>query len=831
MTATVEGGWPRAVPKCAVPERTFPSTLFGSLNDTAPRPVEWSVHDMAKELTRFTVLPNKEAAELFSPASFREGGSRRKDDVESISMLVLDADHVSALDAPIQKLEALGYVTIWYTTFRHAPEAPRFRIIVLLAQPVSAKDWEVFYPTAAKWIGEKIGVEFDRSVKDGSRFFFLPNHAPGADHRADVFHEFDGKLLDPQPMIDAGREKAEQLEAERKARRVAIDAEAKKTGKPSAIRHYIDTAIDDQLADLASVQPGTQSNALNSAAFSLASLLAGGDLLAEWPDIEGRMVHIVVNVWMFSREPWTEHAALKTIRSGYNAGVMEPRDLSCVGTWQAEDTAGGWARPQPAPEPEPETEPDHGVEPDTAEAGQKKQPETGPQLVTRRTLTDTGNAELFVELNRNVAKYAPGLDWVIWDVSRWAVDGDGRALDLTKGVAEWIRLEAERLQSEEPSEPAKASAAKQALVWAKQSESHGKRAAMLNLARVERSVVVNVGALDSDPYLLNVENGTFNLQSGVMRPHNRDDLITKMAPVTYRPGAQCPRWLEFLKRIFAGDRDLIAFVQRFAGYSLTGDTEEHAFAILFGQGANGKSTLTEVLAAIAGDYAAHTPLETFTADRQSSSTSNALARLRGARSVFGTELNAGARLAEATIKQVTGGDVISARFLYREYIEFQPRFKLWMVTNHRPRVGTDEGMFRRIRLIPFVVTIPPAERDPKLKASLLEEKSGILNWLLEGVAQWRRNRLGTCDAVRAGTNQYQADMDPLADFLEQCARIKPSARVNAGVFYQAYCEFAKQEGDKPMSHRALTRHLKLQGIEAKPGRVRTYVGIDLKEEE
>jgi P4 family phage/plasmid primase-like protien len=811
MSATAEG-WPRAAPEHVVPS-AFAVSLFKSLNDTTPEMAELTLPEMVKRLTKFGVYAERTAAPLWSPARFRDGGERCALDVVSISTLVLDLDHVESLAAPVRLFEELPYSAILHTTFRSTPEAPRCRIVLPLTRPVIASEWPFFHETALNWFSGKLGTPFD-PCKDPPRFYFLPSHAAGADHHAQVFHEWDECFLDPSPMIEAGRETAEQIEAQRKARREAAQAAAgERQARATEHDSYREAAIDKELGELVDVLPGGQNVALNRSAFSLASLLAGdGTLDAEWPDIERRMVDIALG-WPCSAEAWNERKALLPIRSGYNAGAKKPRNLSHVGAWQAE--AVGWARSEP--------------DPDAEEAREKSEPEAGPQLVRRRTLTDTGNAELFVELNCDHARYVPDLGWFINDERRWAHDSDNRILEITKRVTEHIRADADRSSGDERTDK---KWKKDANLWAKASESHGRRVAMVRLAEVERSVVLSVDALDRDPYLFNVLNGTIDLRTGDLRPHNPADLITKLAPVTYRPGAKSPRWLAFLDRTFEVDRERIAFVQRFAGYSLTGDTDEQAFAILFGTGANGKSTFVDVLSALFGGYVAHTTMDTFTTNKQGSSgASNALARLFGARLVFATELNKGARLAEATVKQCTGGDAIVARLLYKEYFEFYPRFKLWMVTNHMPRVGTDEAIFRRIKRIPFGVTIPPAERDPKLKARLLEEADGIFNWLVEGAICCLRDGLGTCAAVTASTNEYREDMDPIGDFLEQCARIRPGARVMVPDFYAAYLKFAENERDKPISKKAFTGLLNLRGVESKGGTVRVYVGVELKEDD
>lgn len=433
-------------------------------------------------------------------------------------------------------------------------------------------------------------------------------------------------------------------------------------------------------------------------------------------------------------------------------------------------------------------------------------------------LTDSGNAERLIALFGDYIRYVPGVGWMVWDDCRWNRDEADHVLGLTKDVARAIRTEADQIADDEQR--------RRTLKWAKLSESRARREAMRSLAAVEQSVVVSTRELDRDHYLLNVRNGTIELRSGVIRPHDARDLITRIANVEYDPAAECPTFISFLNTIFDSDADLIAFLQRFTGYALTGDTSEHALVMLYGTGANGKTTFIEALASIAGDYAMQANLETFTTDRGSSSASNHLARLRGARIVFRTELNAGARLAEATVKQVTGGDTISARFLYQEFFEFRPAFKLFMASNYKPHVSTDDGIWRRIRLVPFAVTIPADERDARLPERLLAESSGILNWALKGTAMWLASGLGSAAAVAGATAEYRDEMDRIGDFIASSTIAK--ARIGAGELYQAYVAFASSVGEEPVNQRRFGSLLSARGIQrARASKARFYAGIRL----
>jgi putative DNA primase/helicase len=233
---------------------------------------------------------------------------------------------------------------------------------------------------------------------------------------------------------------------------------------------------------------------------------------------------------------------------------------------------------------------------------------------------------------------------------------------------------------------------------------------MVKLAASELDFQVQPSRLDADPWLLNVANGTLDLRTGKLRSHRRSDLITRLAPVRWNPAADCPRWKAFLDEIFDEDVALIEYVQRAAGYSLTGDTSERVLLILHGEGANGKTTFLETLTAALADYAACTPTETLLAKRPDA-IPNDVARLKGARFVTASEAGEGVQLAEARVKELTGRDRVPARFLHREWFEFCPEFKLWLATNHKPVIrGTDKAIWDRIRLVPFTVRIAKMNR-------------------------------------------------------------------------------------------------------------------------
>jgi len=426
-------------------------------------------------------------------------------------------------------------------------------------------------------------------------------------------------------------------------------------------------------------------------------------------------------------------------------------------------------------------------------------------VAIRTNLTDLGNSERLVAEHGQDLRYSPGFGWLIWDGRRWRRDDDGA---VTRAMADTVRgLYAEAAELDDDKR-------KRLIAHALKSEQEGRLRAAVTLAATNRRVIVRNSELDADPYLLSVCNGTVDLRTGKLAEHSRAHLITKAAPVEFHEHAEAPTWHAFLDRVFDNDSELIQFVQRAVGYTLTGSTNEQVFFIACGPGANGKTTFLETLRAVFGEYGQQTPTETFLERRDG--IPNDLARLPGARFVAAAEVGEGRRLSEALVKRLTGGDVITARFLRAEYFEFTPVFKAWIATNHRPLIrGTDEAMWRRIRLIPFTVTIPESERDPELPAKLRAELSGILRWAVDGCLEWQRRGLKSAAAVTGATGSYRQDMDVLGVFLDECCEIDPEFKVPAGELYRAYREWCDESGERErLSQRAFADRLEERGFTA-----------------
>jgi putative DNA primase/helicase len=258
--------------------------------------------------------------------------------------------------------------------------------------------------------------------------------------------------------------------------------------------------------------------------------------------------------------------------------------------------------------------------------------------------------------------------------------------------------------------------------------------------------------------------------------------------------------------------DLIAFLQTAAGWSVSGDTSEQSMFILYGTGANGKSTFLNVIQNILGDYALSTWAETFM-KRNNDTATNDIARLRGARFVTTSETEQRKRLSEHLIKQVTGNDALTARFLYGEYFNFVPTFKIFMASNHKPVIkGTDHGIWRRIKLIPFTTRITEDKRDRYLEQKLLTEKSGILNWLIEGALRWKQEGLNVPAVITNATDEYRGEMDVIGNFLKECCVQRPGVAIRARELFQAYQDWCDENNEMATSERMFGLRLKELGM-------------------
>ncbi|HNB04641.1 MAG TPA: phage/plasmid primase, P4 family [Thauera aminoaromatica] len=402
--------------------------------------------------------------------------------------------------------------------------------------------------------------------------------------------------------------------------------------------------------------------------------------------------------------------------------------------------------------------------------------------------TDLGNAERLAHLYGDDIHYVKDWDsFLVWDGKRWARD---RTFEVDRRAAYVVR------QLYDGDEKDRA--------WAHDSESAGKLSAMVSIVRKLPGVPILHEQLDADLYLLSVANGTLDLRTGELLTHSRDHLHTKRADVIYDRKAKCPKWHEFLRTIFDGNTNLISYIQRAAGYSLTGDVGEHVLFMLYGTGRNGKSTFLMTLQSLLADYSKAISSEVLmsTGRKLDAGQQSAIASLRGARFVVSSETEEGAKFSESVAKQLTKGDIIQAKFMGRDVFDFTPTHKLWLATNHRPKTrGKDDGLWTMLIPVPFTVTIPIEKRDRTLPAQLLAERSGILNWALDGCLDWQVNRLGRPAEIDAAVNSYRKEMDQIGPFIEQCCIVGADHQVKISALRKAYESWCSETSKEPLSVR------------------------------
>lgn len=422
---------------------------------------------------------------------------------------------------------------------------------------------------------------------------------------------------------------------------------------------------------------------------------------------------------------------------------------------------------------------------------------------------DEALALRFTELHAEDLRYVAGWGrWLHWTGTRWRIDETLRTLDCARAVCR----DAAARCSDKRLAPALASA-KTAF-------------AVERLARADRQHAATTEQWDADPWLLNTPGGVVDLRTGKLRRHHPSDHMTRIAAIT--PGGACAIWRDFLHRVTGGDLELQAFLQRMAGYMLTGDTSAHALFFAYGTGANGKSVFADALSGILGEYHRTAPVETFTASHSDRHPTE-LAMLRGARLVTAVETEEGRRWAESKIKSLTGGDKISARFMRQDFFEYAPQFKLLIVGNHKPGLrSVDEAIRRRFHLLPFAVTIPPEDRDPHLRDKLRAEWPGILAWMIDGCLDYQRMGLSPPRAVVEATVAYLNGEDGFSAWLDDCCTRDSLSWAPSAKLFGSWKEWAEQAGEHVGTAKRFAQTLEARGFEPRRSSTgRGFLGLSL----
>lgn len=402
--------------------------------------------------------------------------------------------------------------------------------------------------------------------------------------------------------------------------------------------------------------------------------------------------------------------------------------------------------------------------------------------------TDSGNAFKFASMFKDKVRFDHRRGrWLVWDKHRW-IDDKGKSVKmLAIEMARTRYLESVNIQDNK----ARISEAK----WAVASEGKSKIDACLDLAKSIKPIADLGGGWDTNPMLLSCNNGIIDLTIGKIRDGKPEDAITMSTNMDYEGSATCPKWIKFINEIFFEDQEIIHYVQKALGYSITGMTKEQVAFFCFGSGANGKSVLFKTISSVLGDYAHDAPSSLFQRNAFNTST-NDVAATEFKRFLVSSETLSSTKINEQRLKKWTGGDTESARYLYGEYFSFEPTVKPWLFINHKPQVEDDSfGFWRRVRLIPFERTFAQQEQNQNLLSELKEESAGILNWLIEGCLMWQSEGLRPVpEKVNLATQAYQADNDVLADFIFSRCHLDNEWITKSRSLYNSYVDWCGEEG-------------------------------------
>jgi putative DNA primase/helicase len=450
-----------------------------------------------------------------------------------------------------------------------------------------------------------------------------------------------------------------------------------------------------------------------------------------------------------------------------------------------------------------------------------------PPSASRDFCTDLGNARRLVDQHgENIRYVAQWNQWIVWNKisRRWGIDQDGAVTRFAEETVIAILSQALTLSNQADRN--------ELLKHAMKSQSEARINAMINLARAEEGVTISAGQLDADSWLLGVQNGVVELRHDRFRLSLREDFITKSAGTAFDLYADCPNWDQFLRTITNNDRDLQTYLQRVVGYLLTGSVREEVCFIFYGVGRNGKSTFRETVHTLLGSYALAADANLMVERKTGGGATEEIARLKGKRFVAINETAENDQLNETRIKFITSQDSITARNLYGHYFDFFPTHKAALTTNHKPIIrGTDEGIWRRVHLVPFLVSIDPksVERDFR-ERRLLRELPGILNWALEGLRAYLQQGLNPPSSVLASTQDYRADMDVVGQWLAERCEQDPQASIPTGRAFSDYSAWASEEVGWSLTKLKFRRHLTDRGFAAAKGAggIRLITGLRLR---
>lgn len=534
--------------------------------------------------------------------------------------------------------------------------------------------------------------------------------------------------------------------------------------------------------------------------------------LAFWCRCDAALMDAIFRRSGLYRQKWDKRRGAKT----YGQITIDRAIKDCRDIWEPQERV---QRPAPAVPLPPQNTSNEVPAIENATVG-----ETGQRRYY--TYDDTGNALRFRDANAGLIHYnhVDGC-WIYWDGVRWASDENGEI----KRRADKMLADMAKDLKEMQDDPAY-NAYKKHL---SRSRSHRGKEGFIAEARHLEGVPVLPSEMDRAGNAFNVRNCLISLKTGRTAEHDKKYMISKLAPVTYDENAKCPRWDRFIEEITCGDKSLQLYLQRMIGYCMTAYTKEQCMFFLYGNGSNGKSVFVDTIAYMLGEYAASCQPETVMMRDRNNTARGDLARLKGARMVVTSEPNDGCRLDEGIVKQMAGGteNKLTARFLYGREFEFSPEFKIVMSTNYKPVIkGTDNGIWRRVRLIPFTAEFTKENRDPQLTEKLRRELPGILNWAIAGAVGWCKEGLPPCAIIDEAGQEYRSEMDRVQQFLDDCTTRSESSSTQASTLYKCYKAWCSEQGDRfPVGSTKFFMELKRRFKSRKTEAYNEYIGIKIND--
>ncbi len=562
-------------------------------------------------------------------------------------------------------------------------------------------------------------------------------------------------------------------------------------------RQYALAALEGEAEKVRLAPDGTKHDRVRDSAMAVAGFVRSGAISER--EIEERLYAAIVD------RAEDTHSALQTIRDGIRYGEAKPREI-----------------------PPPRGAAFQALPPEI------QQDDDLLTLLQTAPFTDAGNGECFARVYANRFRFERNRRmWLEWDGVRWVFDAQDA---VYRAAIALVRMrQAAFLDIEDNDKRVKA------LTFGIRSENGKPVREMLNFAQHQETMSTTIDQYDRRHWLAGIPSGTLDLSRQQVREANQGDYITKQLGTDYDPEARCPLWLKFLDEVFPNDPELVRFIQRAIAYSLTGDTREQKLFVCHGKGRNGKSVLLNIVRKMMGDYAEHTPFDTFDASQRSNN-SNDLAALKGMRLVTASENDEDRRLAQARVKAMTGQDPITCRFLNKEFFTYIPTYKIWLAVNYKPSVPNGgDAIWERVKMIPFTQhfkyttdadydPIKHRPRDDTLEAKLMGELPGILNWALEGLRDWQQHGLGSAASIDQATQAYRDETDLIGQWLHECTEANPDERLPAAEAFASYQQWCQSYGYHKPTNTGFKRSLEDKGfVQKRHGRGNVWIGLRLAE--